>query len=98
MSEVSSPLLSDNLALLSCPACSGSLEFQANETALACTGSCRQTFPFQNRVPMLFCLEDGSAGPQITETVKAFYEENPFPNYEETDTALTLRLRGDSNP
>jgi SAM-dependent methyltransferase/uncharacterized protein YbaR (Trm112 family) len=98
MSEVSSPLLSDNLALLSCPACFGSLEFQANETALACTGACRQMFSFQNRVPMLFSLEDGSAGTKITETVKAFYEENPFPNYEETDTALTLRLRGDSNP
>jgi SAM-dependent methyltransferase len=58
---------------------------------IACT-SCRQEFSSQEGVLQLFWRNDWPAGKaDVTEIIKAFYEEVPFPNYDEVDSASTLR-------
>ena len=48
-------------------------------------------YPVEDGIPMLFVPTDASAYTEdITETVKAFYEETPFPNYEDLDNPRAL--------
>ena len=71
------------LHLLICPGCHTSLE--AEKTKLLCP-NCARHFSVENQIPLLFSPNDpGMAPDRVTATVKAFYEENPFPDYEDTD-------------
>lgn len=84
------PLLSaKNLALVCCPVCSGALEIAAQ--SLRCP-SCEHTFESDNGIAQLFWpAGDKVASKDVTDIVKAFYEENPFPNYDDVDSSFTLR-------
>lgn len=74
--------------LLACPACRGS--FAVDERHLTCL-SCGRVFHVENGIPLLFHPHDPSQQTgDVTEIVKAFYEENPFPNYDEIDSQETL--------
>lgn len=73
--------------LFACPACGSDLEVDG--AALACTG-CRRSFPIEGGIPLLF-VDEGDPAADVTDRVKAFYEENPFPNYEDLDSRWTLR-------
>lgn len=76
------------LHLLACPQCQGALEAR-NET-LSCP-ACAETFPVRDGIPCLFSPNDPEVLPQdVTERVKAFYEEHPFPDYEDTETLADL--------
>jgi SAM-dependent methyltransferase len=57
---------------------------------LACA-QCGREFPIVDGIPRLFFPHEGmeSAG-DVTDAVKAFYEETPFPNYDEHDTLRSL--------
>ncbi len=82
----SDPLLEE---VLRCPGCGGRLA-PGSGGALLC-GACRREFPVTDGIPQLFWPHDGSAADgDVTEMVKAFYEENPFPNYDETDSVRAL--------
>src|SRR4029453_190282 len=75
------------LEWLRCPGCGGAL---ALEDALRCLG-CGTRFPVDDGVPLLFlpnAWEPGKA--DVTDAVKAFYEETPFPNYDEFDSVASL--------
>lgn len=50
------------------------------------------SYPVEERIPRLFVLEDDArnAGVDVTELVKSFYEENPFPNYENLEGVGSL--------
>jgi SAM-dependent methyltransferase len=81
----------DNLHLLWCPGCNGDLGAAAN--ALKCDG-CGHQFELDRRIPLMFWPNEGRMPDgDVTDIVKAFYEENPFPNYDGHDSAETLRQK-----
>ncbi|HXK61337.1 MAG TPA: methyltransferase domain-containing protein [Acidobacteriota bacterium] len=76
------------LPLLQCPLCSGS--FSEGEAQLCCD-SCGRVFPVEDRIPQLYCPEEDPGGnASVTTRVKAFYETNPFPNYDDFDDLASL--------
>ena len=86
----SSPALSaKHLALLCCPVCSG--EFEIVAQTLRCP-HCDRIFESDNGIPQLFWpAGDQVPSTDVTGIVKAFYEENPFPNYDDVESSFTLR-------
>ena len=74
--------------ILCCPRCGGNLAVEAN--AFRCT-LCAQTYPAQDDIPSLFAPNQWDDSKEdVTEKIKAFYEENPFPNYDDFDSAGSL--------
>ena len=58
----------------------------------------RRLYPFvDGNVPSLFIGQSG-AGERVTSTVKGFYEENPFPSYEDVEEFGQLVNKGSKNP
>ncbi len=54
-------------------------------------GQCRHAFPVEDGIPLLFWPHDGLTDPaDVTEKVKAFYEQTPFPNYNDHDSVRSL--------
>ena len=81
----------DALERLACPACKGHMGqvSGADATTLACT-QCGNRFPATDGIPLLYWPTDAAQVDRISEIVKGFYEENPFPGYEDIDSAETL--------
>jgi SAM-dependent methyltransferase/uncharacterized protein YbaR (Trm112 family) len=74
--------------VLACPVCRGSLA--ADGTTLQCSG-CKRIFDTDSGIPLLFYPHDPEQQKgDVTKIVKAFYEENPFPNYDDIDSEQTL--------
>lgn len=74
--------------LLASPCCGAALEPRDN--ALACS-RCAHSFPVTDGIPQLYWPHERIDDPRdVTETVKAFYEETPFPNYDDHDTLSSL--------
>src|SRR5215467_13377121 len=77
-----------NLDMLCCPGCGGGLHLDGN--TFGCNG-CAYRFESDNRIVKLFWANDwGPVKKDITEIERSFYEENPFPNYDDADTVATL--------
>jgi SAM-dependent methyltransferase len=82
-------LSAKNLTLLCCPVCSG--EFEIVAQALRCP-QCGRDFESDNGIAQLFWpAGDQVPSNDVTSIVKAFYEENPFPNYDDVESSFTLR-------
>jgi SAM-dependent methyltransferase len=81
--------------LLQCPGCGGALATEEDPAALRCTG-CRHRFASEAGIPQLFWPTQGSSGPDVTEQVRAFYEDTPFPNYDDIDSPETLRVKAEA--
>jgi len=85
-------LASSPTALLSDVWCSpnvqGDLRFEQDHVVCSRSG---QSFPITDGIPQMFWPHDrfASAG-DVTEMVKAFYEDTPFPNYDEHDSVRSL--------
>jgi SAM-dependent methyltransferase len=75
--------------ILCCPRCGGALDV-AGEQRFECV-RCRHVYPMQDGIPSLFAANewDHSKG-DVTDAIKAFYEANPFPDYDEVDTTGSL--------
>jgi SAM-dependent methyltransferase len=74
--------------VLACPVCRGSLH--SDDERFICTG-CGRIFGADNGIPLLFAPHDRQPRDgDVTDIVKAFYEENPFPNYDDIDSDETL--------
>lgn len=53
--------------------------------------ACGHRFPVTDGIPQLFWPHDTADDPgDVTERVKAFYEETPFPNYDDHDSVRSL--------
>ena len=74
--------------LLACPSCGGELDKRSE--AFSCT-KCRRDYAIKNQIPLLFYPSD-SAEKQgdVTDIVKEFYENTPFPNYDDFDSRDSL--------
>ncbi len=72
--------------LLVCPACEGRLRPDSGK--IVCYG-CDARYRVEDGIPLLFVPNDGQVG-DVTEIVKGFYEENPFPNYDDLDSSHSL--------
>lgn len=80
--------------LLRCPSCRGKLE-RPSEHALACR-VCVRSFPVEEGIPLLYSSNDWESGkPDVTDSVRAFYEENPFPNYDDVDSVFRLAQKAE---
>jgi SAM-dependent methyltransferase len=83
--------LQEHIDLFCCPKCGAGLTLAAE--ALRCEG-CGQSFPIDDRIPMLFWPNDWDDQKRdVTEIVKAFYEETPFPNYDDFDSVASLAAK-----
>jgi 2-polyprenyl-3-methyl-5-hydroxy-6-metoxy-1,4-benzoquinol methylase len=70
------------------------LEQQNNTLVVPSIG---KSYPFIDGIPSLFVPTDGE-GEEITDRVKSFYEENPFPSYEGLEEFGELVNKGSKNP
>lgn len=74
-----------------CARCSGRLG-EAGEV-LVCRG-CGQSYPITDGIPQLFVPNNWQdAKPDVTDRVKEFYEETPFPNYDDLDSRESLQKK-----
>jgi uncharacterized protein YbaR (Trm112 family) len=54
----------------------------------------QRSYPVARGIPNLFApLEPAAAESDVTELVKAFYEETPFPNYDNLDSRESLAAK-----
>lgn len=73
--------------IFACPVCGE--EVAVRDQAIQClNSSCRTAFPVENGIPLLFAKEEQTQN--VTDIVKTFYEENPFPNYDDLDSRQSL--------
>jgi SAM-dependent methyltransferase len=80
--------IGEHLELLHCPKCEADLAVSG--AYLRCVG-CEEVFAIEDGIPMLFWPNEWEASREdVTETVKAFYEETPFPNYDDFDGVASL--------
>jgi SAM-dependent methyltransferase len=84
-----------SLDYLVCPDCAGSFQERGSgDRSRDCTG-CGRTFDFEERIPRLFWSSDSGNPEDVTKAVKAFYEETPFPNYDDLDSSASLRRKAE---
>jgi SAM-dependent methyltransferase len=70
------------------PCCGADLE--SHVSSLVCR-RCQRVFRVSDGIAELYWPHEGIDDPRdVTEIVKAFYEETPFPNYDEHDTLSSL--------
>jgi len=80
--------LPEHLSILCCPRCGGDLALPGE--MLSCV-ACGQTFDTGGNIPRLFWPNEWDASKSdVTEIVRAFYEETPFPNYDDFDSVASL--------
>lgn len=76
--------------LFACPACQGSLS-SADGQSIVCSRCARQ-FAVDEGIPLLYWSDEtNSEVNQVTLRVKEFYEQTPFPDYEDLDSPSALR-------
>jgi carbamoyltransferase len=73
---------------LACP-CGSGQPLARREAEMV--GACGHRFPITDGIPQLYWPHDRVDDPgDVTERVKAFYEETPFPNYDDHDSVRSL--------
>ena len=83
-------LIVENMSLFACPECGGQLGPLVDSPAMECT-VCHRRFESEDGICQLFWPNDWDSTTDVTEVVRAFYEENPFPDYEDLDSVGSLR-------
>lgn len=73
-------------AAWACPACGGAL---ARDGATAACKACSKRFVLEEGIWRFFHPHEPMQG-DVTEAVKAFYEKQPFPHYDEHESVQTL--------
>lgn len=83
-------------ARLKAPGHDDDCELEQADDALRCTRN-GETFPFLDGVPSLFAKPEAE-GKDVTDKVRSFYEEYPFPSYEGLEEFGELVNKGYQNP
>ena len=77
-----------HLSIFCCPRCGGNLALR--DEAILCD-SCGHAYSIEGGIPLLFAPNDWDESKRdVTDTVRAFYEETPFPNYDDFDSVASL--------
>ncbi len=77
----------EHLDIFHCPQCHGPLTVNGEPRCEACG----RNFPLENGIPRLYVPTDpNSSQEQLTAEVRAFYEETPFPNYQDMESIEDL--------
>ena len=77
--------------IVRCARCGGRL--QEGDKTLSCRG-CQQQYPVTDGIPQLFVPNEWDERKlDVTDIVKDFYEETPFPNYDDLDSRESLRSK-----
>ncbi len=92
---VSTPLFSDRVLACLTPPGGGDFDMVEEDGGLRCSQT-GEFFPSLDGVPSLFNAT-GERGGEITERVKEFYEDNPFPGYEGLEEFGELARKGGDN-
>jgi SAM-dependent methyltransferase len=87
-------LITQNLDIFVCPACGGALTNASEGQNVRCT-DCSRSFDCEEGIPLLFLPNDWDSREDVTDIVKSFYEETPFPNYEGLDSSWSLRQKAE---
>ena len=88
MQEKEITYIRKNIDLFCCPKCSGGLLCDVND--LVCS-SCTQRYSLQETISSLYWQNEwDSSKEDVTDTIHAFYEKNPFPNYDDFDSVSSL--------
>jgi carbamoyltransferase len=70
--------------------CCGAALTDRDGSKVTC-GKCGRDYPIEDGIPLLFAPHEGfGKSGDVTQDVKAFYEETPFPNYDEHDSVRSL--------
>jgi SAM-dependent methyltransferase len=78
-------------AFARCPRCTRALA--SSPACFRCTG-CAQGYPVSDGIPQLYAPNEWSAGKlDVTDIVKEFYEQTPFPNYDDLDSRERLAAK-----
>src|SRR3989338_4713466 len=89
-----SSLMVQHKDIFVCPACCGTLNESVDHRSIGCS-NCGKSFRCENGIPLLFWPNEWDSETDVTEIVKSFYEENPFPGYEEVDSSYRLREKAE---
>lgn len=92
---LSTPLFSDRVLACLKPPDGGDFDMIEEDGGLRCSQT-GELFPSLDGVPSLFKPTSGQDG-KVTERVKEFYEENPFPSYEGLEEFGELVKKGGDN-
>ncbi len=76
--------------LLACPGCGGDLGSDGTDAELRC-GGCQRRYSLGEGIPRLFLPTESAPAGDVTDEVQAFYEQTPFPDYEDADSPASLR-------
>lgn len=95
--ETAPPLLShmrDHADVFCCPLCGGPLRVAGER--IEC-GACGRAFGHDAGIPLLF-VNEGQAAPtdEVTDRVRSFYEQHPFPSYDDVEDVGALMQRADA--
>ena len=87
-------LVGHHLEMFMCPACTGSLNISQDGNTVECA-ACRRSFACDHGIPLLFWPSEWASDNDVTDMVKAFYEETPFPHYDDLDSSESLRVKAE---
>ena len=95
MTTVDVRALLEHTELFHCPTCQSAFVAAAPDSVSCVTG---HQFPVDQGVPILFSPHvEYRSRKDVTDAIKAFYMEHPFPDYEDTDSVGTLIERAEQN-
>ncbi len=77
-----------------CPVCGGALNVSGDGRGIECS-RCNRSFGCEKGIPLLFWPNEWDSRTDVTEVVKSFYEEPPFPGYEDIDSDRSLRQKAE---
>ncbi len=89
-SSVVPSLMAQHIDIFVCPSCGGALHVSSDRRRIECS-KCNLSFRSEKGIPLLFWPNESDSKVDVTEIVKSFYEENPFPGYEDVDSKWSLR-------
>src|SRR5688500_17715566 len=72
-------------AIFACPQCGGDIDF----AKVSCI-RCDIAYGEENGIPLFFRPNEWDGKSDVTESMKAFYEKTPFPNYDDIDSGMRL--------
>ncbi|MCL5992402.1 MAG: class I SAM-dependent methyltransferase [Bacteroidetes bacterium] len=87
--------MKNSIDIFQCPVCYGELAIE--DEYVICVEN-KHRFDIVDDIPLMFVEgSDGEYSDRITQKVKLFYEENPFPNYDESDNPGLLIAKAESS-